>query len=66
MGDCGSVGTMSRHRDCVPPTNGGYECPAPFDSEIAECETAPCPGKRKISAKLFSFMTYNKSKIHML
>jgi len=43
MGECGSVGTMSRHRDCVPPTNGGYECPAPFDSEIAECDTAPCP-----------------------
>ena len=38
---------MSRHRDCVPPTNGGYECPAPFDSEIAECDTAPCPGKKK-------------------
>ena len=33
-----------RHRICFPPENGGYECPADIDTEVEQCEMAPCPG----------------------
>jgi len=42
-GTCGGMGEKIRHRPCIPPSNGGYECPAPVDSELEACETAPCP-----------------------
>lgn len=45
IGNCSSMGEKSRHRICIPPMNGGYECPAPFDSDVEQCETAPCPGE---------------------
>ena len=45
VGSCGGVGTQTRHRECTPPSYGGYECPAATDSEVGECEMAPCPSK---------------------
>ena len=42
-GDCGSTGVKTRHRACIPPLFGGYECPAAVDSETEACETLPCP-----------------------
>jgi len=41
-GDCGSTGVRSRHRVCIPPVFGGYECPALVDSETEACVTLPC------------------------
>ena len=41
-GDCGSSGVRSRHRVCIPPLFGGYECPALVDSETEVCVTLPC------------------------
>lgn len=43
IGNCSSLGEQSRHRECTPPSNGGYDCPAPFDSEVEQCEMEPCP-----------------------
>lgn len=48
-GDCGTSGVRSRHRVCIPPVSGGYECPAPVESETEECMTLPCASKRKYS-----------------
>ena len=45
VGNCSTTGERYRHRMCIPPMNGGYICPAPFDTDVEECETAPCPGK---------------------
>jgi len=42
-GKCGEMGERIRHRPCIPPSNGGYPCPAEVDSELEECEMAPCP-----------------------
>ena len=44
-GKCGEMGERIRHRTCIPPTNGGYPCPAEVDSESEVCEMAPCQGK---------------------
>ena len=44
-GKCGEMGERIRHRPCIPPTNGGYPCPAEVDSESEVCEMASCPGK---------------------
>ena len=44
-GKCGEMGEKIRHRPCIPPSNGGYPCPAEVDSELEACEMAPCPGK---------------------
>ena len=44
-GSCGGAGQRTRHRSCIPPVNGGYECPVAIDSEAEECDTAPCPSK---------------------
>jgi len=43
VGNCSTTGERYRHRMCIPPMNGGYICPAPFDTDVEECETAPCP-----------------------
>jgi len=40
---CGGVGSQSRVRSCIPPTNGGYECPSDTDSESQDCNNGPCP-----------------------
>ena len=41
---CGTGGTQTRDRNCVPPQNGGQDCVGP-DSEEQECSEGPCPGK---------------------
>merc|ERR1711894_759103 len=43
---CGGVGSQSRVRSCIPPTNGGYECPSDTDSESQDCNNGPCPGEQ--------------------
>ena len=46
-----------RHRICFPPENGGYECPADIDTEVEQCEMAPCPGMsmKNVSWLIISF-----------
>merc|ERR1719412_380905 len=52
-GTCGGMGEKIRHRPCIPPSNGGYECPPPtnprcnpltweaYDNECCSAEE-PC------------------------
>lgn len=42
---CGGEGTKTRTRDCVPPSNGGYDCPSSYQTDTTTCEEGPCPGE---------------------
>ena len=44
---CGEEGTHTRMRSCIPPTNGGYDCPDSQQSETTSCHGGDCPGKTK-------------------
>ena len=40
---CGAEGTKTRDRPCIPPSNGGYECPSASQTETNTCNNGPCP-----------------------
>ena len=43
---CGGDGTKTRTRACIPPSNGGYECPDSIQTETDTCNQGTCPGKK--------------------
>ena len=40
---CGGDGTKTRTRSCIPPSNGGFDCPTDSQTETADCNNGPCP-----------------------
>ena len=40
---CGGDGTKTRTRACIPPSNGGFDCPESSQTETESCNNGPCP-----------------------
>ena len=41
--ECGGDGTKTRTRACIPPSNGGFDCPTSSQTKTESCNNGPCP-----------------------